>query len=192
MARSFFIPGESMVYVKGNTNSLISSLSELGLSDDQITCTPQFKHAPIEVNAWGEVPPEIQFMLSSVNISMTLVNFDNTLLQECLRLSMAGAAAAGTLPRAGSLMGNGLARFVYNASTGLGNNFIGLNIAAPVSGFPWCFLYAYLTGPPAVFPMGVERQIVTLNWEAIPYNVDLWNGGLGAKGQVLWQHTLDS
>ena len=53
MARSFQITGECMVLVKGPAGSSIASLSQLGLSPDQITVSEGIYHQPIKVNAWG-------------------------------------------------------------------------------------------------------------------------------------------
>lgn len=188
MARDFFINGETLVSVKGNTSSSISSLSELGLAEGPIRVTPDGKHMDINVNAWGngEVPPEVQYFLSEVRIQMALVHVDTTVLRECVRLSMGGASAEGTLPHTGARMGNNAARFAA------GNNFIGLNLSSPIGGLPWRFYYAYLTGPPIDWPLGTERSVIGLNWRVIPYTQDMYNGGNGSLGAVLWDHTNDS
>lgn len=187
MARDFFINGETLVQVKSNTASSISSLSELGLAEGEIRCVPGFRHMDIIVNAWGngQVPPEVQFMLSDITIQMTLVHVDTTVLRECVRLSMAGASAEGTLPHTGARMGNNAARFAA------GNNYIGLNLTSPIGGLPWRFLTAYLTGPPFDWPLGTERSVVTCNWRAIPYTTDPYNGGNGSLGAILWDHSSD-
>lgn len=189
MARDYKINGESMVAVKSNPLSTIGSLTNLGLSDGPIIWTPNYRHMDIAVDAWGGdqgPPPEIQCFLADVTIRMTLVHFDRGVLEECMRLSLGGGGAEGTLPRAGSRMGNGAARFAA------GNNFIGLNISSPVEGRPMRFLFAYLTGPPVEYPVGTRRSVVACNWRAVPYTVDPWNGGVGAQGTVLWDHTSDT
>lgn len=195
MARSFQIPGECMVSVKGMVGSQIASLSELGLSPDQINVTLNTYHDDVKVNAWGGgyVPADEQTFIASADISMTLVNFDNTILEECFRLGMA-APAFGVAGRTGALMGNGFARFAA------GNFYIGLNISAPVNGLPYCFLYTRMTDR-TVLPFGTQRQIVQCNWRAIPYTNDPWGGGTaqpgtspgtGTLGAVIWSHTLDT
>src|SRR5436309_431633 len=138
MARDFTIPGESLVSVKGNVTTTISSLTQLGLADSEIRVTPVFKHRDITVNAWGEAPPEIQWMLGWATIRMTLIHVDTAVLQAVVAESMCapsggGPTAFGQMGRAGSRMGGGGARFAP------GYRFVGLNISAPISGLPWRF-----------------------------------------------------
>lgn len=185
MTRDIQVNGEAMVYVKGATNSGIGSLSELGLASDSIRISPVFRLKEVNADAWGEAPFEMQFMLAFANITMTLVHFDTSVLDFCITESMGGAVSAGRMPRAGARLGNNVARFAA------GNHFIGLNIAAPV-GSPWRFYTAFLTNNPLEYPVGTERSLVTLNWRAIPYAADPWNGGLGASGTYLWDRVLDT
>lgn len=196
MARSIHVPGEAMVFVKGAQGTAIASLSQLGLAASEVRITPVFKKMDVNVNAWGDAPVDVQHMLAEVLISMDLVHFDRTVLDECIRLSMGGGGASlGEVNRAGALLGNNLARFAS------GNRYIGLNIASPVSAKPWRFYYAYLADNPAEFPVGVQRSIVSCNWRAIPYTNDPWGGGTaqpntvagtGALNAVIWDHTLDT
>ena len=197
MGRDFQTNGETMVYVKGHAGSLIPTLTEFGLSDGPVTWSQDSRFLDIAVDAWGqEIPPEVQYLLGAVNISMTLVHYDEDVLDEVQRLSMAGGGGVGTavglLPRAGARMGNNLPRFGFDAVTGLGNNFIGLNLASPVDLKPYRFFYAYLIPPAVEKPLGTHRSLTRLNWRAIPYTVDPWNAGLGAFGQGLWDNILDS
>lgn len=190
MARDFFINGETLVAVKGRADSAIGAIQELGLSSDQITIRPQFRHRPINVEAWGDVEPETQFMLAHVDISFTLIHFDRDILDVCVMESMGGAPAIGTTARAGARLGNNKARF--GAGGVLGNHYIGLNFTSPVGNKPWRFYYAFLTNQPMIFPLGAEKSAVMTNWRAIPYTQDPYNGGLGAFGARIWDHTLDS
>lgn len=197
MSRSFQIPGECMVLVKGNVNSSIASLSQLGLSEDSVNVSYSYKFTDIKVNAWGNgsVPPEEQCFLAEVTVSMGLVHFDPVVLAECVRLGLAGAPVEGQMPRTGALMGNGAARFAA------GNNYIGLNLTSPVANLPYRFWYARLANDPFKAPMGTERQVVSLNWRIIAYSNDPWGGGTaqpntvagtGSLGAVLWDHVLDN
>lgn len=187
MTRAYYINGESMVSVKGNSNSAIASIQQLGLSDGPIQVTFSFKHKDIQVDAWGGVvPPEVQVMLAEARISMTLVHFDNDILESCFRESLGGAASYGALARAGTLMGGNAARFAPT------NHYIGLNILSPVEGQPYRFLYAYLAEQPLVFPLGTEKSLVQLNWRSIPWTIDPWNNGNGAAGTLLFDNTLDT
>lgn len=184
MARAFNVPGECLVLVKGNVASSIPNLSELGLAEGPIQVVPRYVHSPIVLDAHGAVPVEHQMMLCDAVVSMRLINYDNTVLQACLQEAAAGVTA-GTQPRAGTLMGGGVARFAA------GNHYVGLNLTSPVMGFPYRFLYAMIDGQPQ-FPMGTEKSVVSLNWIAVAYMVDPWNGGLGALGSVVWDNTLDT
>ncbi len=187
MARDFWVNGESMVYVKGASASYIANLTELGLSEGPIRIIPSYRHKDINLDAWGLAAAEVQFMLAECQISMTLIHFDRTVLAACLQESLGATPLnEGTMNRAGARLGNGAAPF---AAT---NHFISLNISSPVAGLPWKFPTTYLTGPPMEFPLGTEKSSVVLNWRAIPYTTDPYNGGLGALGTVLWTHTADS
>lgn len=186
MVRDYQINGESMVSVKGPAGSAISSLTQLGLADSPIQISMNFVHEDIPVDAWGRrVPPETQFMLAECDVRMTLIHYDPGVLDECLRLSMAGAPSVGQLPRAGTRMGGGQPRFAS------GNNFIGLNILSPVAMKPWRFFFSYLAQTPMTYPLGTERSIVSLNWRVIPYTQDPWNDGSGAQGTTLWDYSTD-
>lgn len=183
MARDFFINGETMVYCK---NSALGGLQQLGLSDNQISVSPSFKFLEIQVNAWGDEPPEVQFMLASVDISISLVHFDRALLDICISESMGGAPSVGQLPRAGARMGNNLP--LQTA----GNHYIQLSLSSPVGNKPWNFLACYLSENPVEFPLGNERSIVSTKWHCIPFSTDPWGGGTGSQGIVLWNYATPS
>ena len=188
MPRDFQINGETMVAVKGAVGTGISSLTNLGLTDREgiVRISPRFIHEDIPVDAWGDAPPEIQFFLTDVQINMTLVHYDEVVLEEVIRLSMGGGSSEGVLPRAGTRMGGGVARFAA------GNNFIGLNLSSPVGSKPWRFYFTYLSSPPFVLPLGTRRSHIQLTWRAVPYTVDPWNAGSGAQGTVIWDHVSDT
>ncbi len=186
MARGFKISGAALVRVKGNVNTLIAGIQELGLTQDAIDVTYEFRHMDIQVNAWGQAPPDLQFMLAWANISMNLVHYDDTILDECIKEATGGGAAPGTMPAAGILMGGNAARFAA------GNHFVGLNITSPVEGKPYRFLTAYLANNPVRVPIGTEKKVVQLNWRAIPYTTDPWNGGLASTGVSIWDSTPDA
>jgi hypothetical protein len=191
MARDFFINGESLVLVKGRADSSIGTLSQLGLTDGPIRVRLESRYLEIQVDAWGsEIPAEVQYKLSAVDISMNLVHLDRDVLDVCLMESMGGAPVIGQTARAGARLGNGLGRFA--AGGALGNHYIGLNITSPVASKPWRFFFTYLVGPPMEFPLGTERSIVTLNWRAIPYTTDPYGAGTGAYGASIWDYTLET
>lgn len=184
MGRAFYIEGECMVLVKGPSNSTIGTLSQLGLTSDPIEVVQDYRHLPIDVNAYGQVPPEIQAMGMMARVTMNLVHFDPTVLATCVQLAQQ-APAEGQLGHAGALMGNGLARFA------VGNNYVGLNLQSAIGAQPWRFLYTLLIGQPLSWPLGAERSIVRVSFQAVPYSQDPWNGGTGSYGVTLWDHTLD-
>lgn len=186
MARNYYINGESMVMVKGGSGSAISETAQLGLSDGPIRISIEFRHKDIQVDAFGgEVPPEVQWMLASATISMTLVHFDIDVLEACIQESMSSSAADGTMSRAGELMGGGVDRF------GAGWSYISLGILSPVASEPWRFYASYLTGNPITVPLGIEKSLVQMNWRAIPYQLDPWGNGTGAQGAILYDHGTD-
>ncbi len=186
MARDFQIPGESLVLVKGAADSGIAVLSELGLADSSIHVRPNFVHQDINVDAWGpRIPADVQWFLSDVTINMTLVHYDNLILDICVQQSMASTGQFGTMGRAGQRMGNNTPRF------GAGNRLVSLNITSPVLGQPWRFFFCYLSSPPVEFPLGTQRSLIVMNWRAIPFTQDPYGGGTGALGYPLWDNVLD-
>lgn len=191
MSRDFDIPGPALVLVKGRSDSAIGTIQELGLSDQVINVTLNFRHKDINVECWGDIPPDVQFKLADIRISFSLIHFDRTILEACISESMGGAPAFGQLAGAGFRLGNGKARFASGAGLS-GNHLIGLNITSPINGVPWRFLYCYMEGTPAEFPLGTEKSIIRTNWRCIPYTQDPYNGGLGAYGVTLCDHTLDT
>lgn len=193
MARNFFVNGEVSVRVKGAQNSpLGNTIAELGLCSDSVTITPNFRHMDVQLDAWGGTngpPNEIQWMLADVAISLSLVHYDPDILNTCLRHAMGGRATIGLMARAGTRLGNSV------AVTAANNLFVQLYLSSPIGGRPWYFPATYLTGPPVVYPIGVERSIVQANFRAIPYAPDPagtgYTGGnvTGAQDVVLWDNT---
>ena len=200
MARDFYIAGEVMVYVKGRSDSGIANISELGLATDQIRVSPRSSYEDLPVNAWGRGIPDTQWMLQYVMVTINLIHVDPAILAECMRLSQGGGGNVGqdgVFARAGQRLGNNQARFAPSQvapATGLlaGNNYIGLNLAAPVNGIPWRFSYAHLADQPADFPLGTDKSVISTNWRVIPYIQDPWGNGTGAYNYVLWDHVLDN
>lgn len=189
MARAYYVNGETMILVKGRSDSSIGTLSQLGLCSEPIRIGINYDHLDIRVDAYGNSPPEMQFMGAEATVDMTLVHFDNAVLQACVQESMGSTPAEGQLGHAGSLMGNGLPRF--GAGGVNGNHFIGLNIQSALGTQPWRFYYAQLAGQPLDFPLGAERSLVRLRWRVVPYSQDPWNNGNGSYGSILYDHVLD-
>jgi hypothetical protein len=198
-----------MVSVKARPDSPIPVLTQLGLSDQQITVRFDLNHDELPVNAWGKTPADIQVMLGGATISIPLIHFDDLVLAACFQLSCGAPVGGqfGRLARAGQRLGNNLPRFApvgtpdNNGVMQPGNNYIGLNIISPVEGIPYRFWYAYMTGPPLVLPLGSEKSVAQTQWRAIPYTQDPFGGslsqpftvaGTGAQNAVLFDNILDS
>ncbi len=189
MARNYYLNGETMLAVKGRSDSAIGTLTNLGLTDEAVKLTVDYKHLHIHVDAYGESAPEIQSMGGSANVQATLVHFDPDVLMACVREGMGAAPAEGQLGHAGTLMGNGTARFTAGIN---GNHFVGLNIISATGKQPWRFLYTVMADQPLEFPLGTARSLVSTRWHAVPYSADPWNNGTGSYGVPIWDHTSDS
>lgn len=185
MARSLYINGESMVYVKGPAGSAIASLTEFGLCEDQARITLHPIHSEVRLDAWGGAPMDVQRMNSFATVTLRMLQFDADVLAELVRLTT-GGNLEGRVGRAGPVMGGGVARFLP------GNNYVGLNIASPQMGRPWRFLSAYLKDPIGEYPLGTLRSTIPVFFQCIPYTSDPWQAGLGAQNYPLFDHTPDT
>ncbi len=143
-----------------------------------------FRHIDVNADAWGQEPFDVQFMLSEVIISCTLIHLDRSILDECIRLSMGAPTTVGMVARAGTRMGNNVARFA------VGYKFFGLQITSPVAAKPWQFFHTFLPEQPFEFPLGTEKSRVPIRFRAINYTTDPYQGGVGAQDQLLWSHTV--
>jgi len=184
MARDIFQNGEALFTVRGAAGSSIASVSELGVTEGPIQYSPEFQHLEVSADPWGNrLPFEVQFMLAAVNITATLVHFDPDILDACLKESMGGASATGTLTRAGQRLGGNVALYAAD------NHFFSVGISSPVAGKPYTFLACYMPGTPITFPLGTERSLVSVTFRCIPHATDPYNGGSGAEGKVLWNNS---
>ncbi len=190
MSRNYYVNGETMVKVKGRSDSTIANITELGLTDHSIRIAIQNHRLRIRVDAYGDGPPESQFMGAGATVQMTLVHFDSDVLDFCVQEAWGSTPGFGQMGHAGSLMGNGLPRFGPGGVNG--NHFIGLNLISAPGKRPWRFYYAALADNPIDFPIGTERSLITLNWEAFPYSVDPWNNGNGSYGVQIWDNIADN
>lgn len=189
MSRNYYLNGETMVYVKGRSDSIIANLTELGLTSESITISVNSYRKNIRVDAYGDGPPESQFFGAGATVQMTLVHFDKDVLNFCLNESWGSTPAFGTMGHAGSLMGNNRARFAPGGVNG--NHFIGLNLISAAGALPWRFLNSALADNPMIFPIGTEKSLVRLTWQAFPYATDPWNNGNGSFGTAIWDHVSD-
>ncbi len=193
MGRDIQIVGPVMASVIGGSHmsgTIYGKLSQLGMSVGQITISPQFKQRGIKVDDFGsEVPAEVQFLMSEVNISVQLVQYDREVLDAVMQESQGGGggfADAGTLAPAGTLLGNG--RAVLTS----GNHYTRLNLVtltpAPAG---WRFRSTYLNDSVEI-PIGTERTIAVLNFKAIPYAFPNFSGEISSSGIILWDHNTDT
>lgn len=188
MARDIIISGETLLQVKGASNSTISTLTQLGLASTPVTIRFMTHYDDIHLDAFGGdagAPNDVQFMLAEAQISCTLVQFDQVVLRTLQTAGMGNAPVEGQMPRAGTRLGGGVARFGANWS------FISLNLTSPVLSLPWRFYNTYLTDALS-WPLGTKRSLVNVTFRALPYSVDPYGGGTGAQGVVLYDHVLDA
>lgn len=190
MARNYYIMGESMVSVKGNSNSSLGELAQLGLTDGPIRVSLRYYHQDIHVDDFGNrAPPEVLTMLGEASISMTLTHFDATVLQACVGEGQVGSD--GTFGECGTPMGCMQPLFTAN------NHFISVNIQSnTASGQPWRFRACYLADTPFEWQMGTSRSLVSVHWRCIPYYSQQSEESGAAQEMVstevvLYDHTLD-
>lgn len=198
MPSDFIIYGPTLAAVKGGEHAsgflnISGFVVELGLAVEDITISPHFSHMDIVPSDFGpNVPAEIMWNLTDVQIQMTLVHYDPVVLDGAMSEAMGGITVnptllptvtfdlAGRMNPAGSVLGNGLP--IYAS----GNHYISLYLLntspppgsvlnasgeVPVSGFEpgYVFPTAYLDSKPLVIPMGTATSKVITSWRAIPY-----------------------
>lgn len=193
MARGFVVPGATLVRVKGSSASGIDTLSELGLTSDEIRVSLRFAHTDLKVNDYGDAPPDVKVEPLDATIRMTLVHYDRDVLRYCVMESMGGATTEGTLVAGGRLMGG------YNAPFEANCHFISLNLVTENSADEIRFRAAYLTGPPVEIPIGTKASLVSLTWRAIPYasaanqssSLPTVPAEIAVRGAVLYDRNLD-
>lgn len=190
MARDLYIHGEALVTVKGARHTGIANVVELGLSTDQITVTPRFKHKEMRADDFGpDIPADVIANLADATVRMTLVSFDDTILDVLMAETLGGyntdnPVAPGTLyAGAGKILGG------YNALYTEDCHYfsVGLTQTAPNGKpvpKPWRFPACYLTTQPLTIPLGTTRSLVELEFRAIPYAVPPTERSIGTDGQV--------
>ena len=172
----------------------IPTLKQLGLAEGPIVVRPTFKTQDMHTDDFGpEVPADVMLMLAEVNIDMTLIQYDDDVLETCVADAM-GGGAPGVNAGAGTPMG---AMLPVGVS---GNHYISLNISSTVLGRVWRFRASYLTSN-VELPLGTSRTAAKLTWRAIPYvspersfaNASILTSTdfLKSSGVVLWDHSAD-
>lgn len=186
MSRGFVVNGPTLVQV---VNAAIGGVQELGITDRRgvVTILPRFTHQDLHVDDYGDtVPPEVMWKLADCIITMTLIHWDQLILDKVIAESNAGGTA-GTMVGAGALMGN------LAAIGAPGNHFISLGLNTSFEGGRvWRFPTAYLAENPVTLPIGVKASAVRLNWRAIPYKAGIASPGavseVTSAGTIVWDH----
>lgn len=231
--RDFQIFGPALVKVKfgsqvsgrlrqGPTNVLVSGMGisgnasvvsgsyvqELGMSDMPIDISLNWRHKNLHTDDFGpEVPYDLMWQLAEATIRMTLVHYDDYVLQQCFIESMGGGGYADPNSSYSGLVFPG--RFMMPAGTLIGGNiplyqsgchYMSLSIVpgnltnnAIQSGYralPWRFLTCVLAEPPFSVPLGTQYSVTRLNWRAIPYGT--YTRTFYESGQVPYPPTVRS
>ncbi len=217
MVRDYHVAGEVMVSVYGG-HPYLSSLTQFGLASDSIDIVPVFYSQDIHTDDFGpRCPVDVMRLLGAVIIHMTLVHYDEDIL-DCLTTAAMGRVipvhvdgtslttdpatnpieGAGICGPAGILMGRGLARGAQ------GNLFTSLNLipADTDSQDPWRFYSCHLMDAPHKIPFGVKRTLLELSFRAIPYQTaiaatpfDPTPAGLNewqSDGAIIYDHENDT
>lgn len=209
MGRAWQIFGESLirlrfgahaqndVRVSGTSPAVAGKLIyELGLAAENITIVPKILHHDIHADDFGpEAAPDTMWMLGDVSIRMTLIHYDDGVLNLGLANSMGGMnmnylGETLAMPPAGTLLGGG--RPLYTS----GCYYMGLNILPGTGRLqqPWNFPAAYLAMPPMELPLGTSPSNVRLTWRALPYVSSLARSGefVRSNRAVLWDRITDT
>lgn len=193
--RQYMVNGECLVKVKGG-GALAQAdgeggeeLWELGLSIDEIRIIPRFFHYDIKTDDFGpDVPVNIIWNLADVTIMMTLVHFDDDILDRCISNSMGnGVLGSDGNPNPGKLVAAGT---ILGGKDNSDTKFISLNLLSPQFEKPWVFTYSYLTAQPLEIPLGTSRSLVQLTWRAIPFPQA--GNEVESAGATLWSYELDT
>mgnify|MGYP001589051062 CR=1 FL=1 len=181
MSMGFSINGPCLVKVKGRSNSLITSLSDLGLAESEIRVLPRMKHQGIKVDCTGsEVDVDEQWMFADALIKMKLVYFDREVMDNVMLMGMGQSAFTG-MAEAGTLMGGG-------AAADSDVKYLSLSLLSPVGNKPWHFPHVRLTDQLEV-PLGTKRSVWDVTFRAVPY-------GPFADGRffqiALWDYSPDT
>lgn len=156
------------VLASGETNPL---LLQLGLSQDPIRVMPKVIHADLRADDFGpEGAPETLSYIADAEIRMTLLMYDDRVLDMCLQEAM---GAGGSDQYAGGSLGSAKPMGAGLPLQYSGNHYITMGIRSPRAQLPYRFLAAYLAQRPVEIPLGTGVTAAICNWRAIPYvNLD--------------------
>lgn len=186
MTRDYQVNGECLISVRGGdhlSGGIGQFLTQLGLTDREgvVKITPTWVHRDVKVDDYGpEIPAELQWQMAQARVSMTLVHYDRSVLDQCIGEAMGGSAdqsldigfRAGTLAPAGQTFGR------FKPMFASGNHYIQVNLSS-LTTYPWRFRSCVLEGPPLEIPLSTKRSHVRLSWRAIPYTTVQLMSGLG-------------
>jgi len=198
-----------------------SYVQQLGLSDAPIDISLSWRHKPLYVDDYGpDVPFDLMWMLAEANVRMTLVHYDDYVLQQCLIESMAGGgysdpdlgpntAFPGTLAGAGTLIGGNVEPFGYGwhymSLSIQPGNLTNDQLQSGYRALPWRFINSVLAEPPITIPVGTSYSVTRLNWRVIPYGTYFTPGDyisgqvpilsqceIASSGAILFDHFPDN
>lgn len=199
MTRAYQIYGEFMVNVRGGQHLPSSvggfnnnKIAQLGLTSEAVTIVPRFRHKEIYTDDYGkEIPAELMCYMADAQVNITLVHYDEDVLQICMQETMGGGDGSfsvlgndGIMPRGGRLLGNNISMYFS------GNHYLSVSLFPAASVKGWRFTSCYLNSQPLVIPVGAERSLVQLSFRAIPYST-MTSGEVLASGVVLWDRIPD-
>ena len=177
--------GPTMIYALGGkhlSGQALGSVSELGLCSDQVKITPTFTHEDIQCNDFGpKAPPDVMARLADVRLQMTLIHYDEDVLDALMNESTGGGSyfqvlgnnflhPAGMLAPNGTPLGGG--RPMYMS----GNHLVSIGVTSPDLGKSYTFVSCYMDEQPCVIPLGSEASQVEVTFRAIPY-VPIYQSG---------------
>lgn len=167
MARAYYINGQCLVSYNG---------SELGLSDGngRVTIRPIMNHMEIDVDGWKNMPPERQIFPLGLDVSMTLVHFDISVLQTAMVNSTQGVVE-GRNARGGVLLG---------ANGGYGT----LTLSSPGPAAKPVTVSSVYIKDQYELPLGAERSLLSIVWRSVGYVADPYNSGNGSLGTTVYSY----
>lgn len=186
MARQYHVTGEHMVYVRNwympgarNTTDASSEeevfFVELGMTSESTQITVNYGQTDVYTDDYvpGAPAEVLTGMYRDAFISMTLVHFDEDVLNMCIA-NAAGSSDAALQGSPGVPMGR------WKDVTEEGCFYVELYLQPAIrfgleQGLvtarqekPWKFFHAYLQGN-WTYPIGAEKSLVKLQWRAVPY-----------------------
>ena len=194
MTRAYQVFGEFIISVSGGQ---FSGKQELGLTSDPWRLHPRYVHRDVTTDGFGPVVPvETLWDMADALVSLTLVHYDQGILDQCMRAAMGGGGYDAGNPGGGGAMDGflGQAGRPMGLGAALGsteNQYTTVYIEPTADGtiLPYRFRACYLDGRPLEVPYGSERSLVKLNWRCIPYQPLTAAEISSVNGVPIWDRT---